>query len=61
MLILLLHTEGYFLGGAKPVELCTLLYHQGAQIPSTDFGPASHLKIERSNSCTDWGCKFEGK
>ena len=29
--------------GAKHVELCTLLYHHGAQIPSIGFGPAFHL------------------
>lgn len=41
-------TAGYFLVGAKQVDLCTLLYHHGAQMPSTGFGPASHLKMVAS-------------
>lgn len=38
-------TEGYFLAGVKHVDLCTLSYHHGAHIPSTGFGPASHLQV----------------
>jgi hypothetical protein len=41
-------TEGYWRDLEKPVDLCTLLYHQGAHIPSNSLGPASHLK--RGNS-----------
>lgn len=37
------HTRGYFLAASKPVDLCTLSYHQGAHMPSTGFGPSSHL------------------
>lgn len=38
-----LHTSGYFLSSLKPVDLCTVLYHQGAHKPSIGFGPASQL------------------
>jgi hypothetical protein len=41
-------TKGYWRDLEKPVDLCTLLYHQGAHIPSNSLGPASHLK--RGNS-----------
>lgn len=33
-----------FLDGVKPVDLCILSYHHGAQSPSIGLGPASHLK-----------------
>ena len=39
-----LHTWVYLFSSLKPVDLCTVLYHQGAHKPSIGFGPASQLE-----------------
>ena len=39
-----MHTWGYLFSSLKLVDLCTVLYHQGAHKPSIGFGPASQLE-----------------